>query len=183
MEQTLIRMMDAKSDPVTSLKELIDALRPVKVSDTVSAVNNARALCYLLEQHADYRAALRKQLFTLLGSTRQVQLYTDTGILSNESFFTAIQRRIGSKLLPPPIKPEYLKDLFGVLFPNNDDYIWLNAIPKEVWFEVGVAAHTEELSQLEIPVHIRLQQLEAIQVLSCRLSAIGLEPEIVLHHP
>ena len=101
MEQTLIRMMDAKSDPVTSLKELIDALRPAKASDTVTAVNNARALCYLLEQHADYRAALRKQLFALLGTTRQVQLYTDTGILSNESFFTAIQRRVGSKLLPP----------------------------------------------------------------------------------
>ncbi len=183
MEQTLIRMMDAKSDSVTSLKELIDALRPAKASDTVTAVNNARALCYLLEQHADYRAALRKQLFTLLGTTRQVQLYTDTGILSNESFFTAIQRRVGSKLLPPPIKPEYLKDLFGVLFPNRNDYIWLNAIPKEVWFEVGDAAHTEELSMFEIPTHIRLQQLEAIQVLSCRLSAIGLEPEIVLHHP
>ncbi|WP_297577174.1 site-specific recombinase [uncultured Deefgea sp.] len=183
MEQTLIRMMDAKSDPLTSLKELIDALRPGKVIDGVTAINNARALCYLLEQHPEYRAALRKQLFTLLGSTRQVQLYTDTGILSNESVFTAIVRRVGSKLLPPPVKPEYLKDLFGVLFPNTNDYVWLNEIPTEVWFEVGAAAHLEELSLAEIPTHIRLQQLEAIQVLSCRLSAIGLEPEIVLHHP
>lgn len=183
MEVILQSMMSAKSDPLPALKALIDALRPARADDGVTVINNAHALCYLLEHHAEYRTALSQQLLQLLGNTRQVQLYTDTGILSNESFFTTIKRRIGYKVLPPPLRSDHLKDLLGQLFPKPDDYVWLNLIPTEVWLDLSTATHLNEMPNTAFPAHIRVQQLEAIQVLACRLSAIGLEPEIVLNHP
>ncbi|MBY0346380.1 MAG: site-specific recombinase [Neisseriaceae bacterium] len=183
MEAILQSMLNAKNDPLPSLKALIDALRPARANDSVTTINNAHALCYLLEHHAEYRAALGQQLLELLGNTRQVQLYTDTGILSNESFFTTIKRRIGYKILPPPVRNDHLKDLLGQLFPKSDDYVWLNIIPVEIWLNLSAATHLNEIPNTAFPTHIRVQQLEAIQILACRLSAIGLEPEIVLNHP
>lgn len=183
MEIILQSMMSAKKDPLPALKALIDALRPARADDSMTAINNAHALCYLLEHHAEYRKALSQQLLQLLSNTRQVPLYTDTGILSNESFFTTLNRRISYKVLPPPLRRDHLKDLLGQLFPRSDDYVWLNAIPNEIWLDLSAATHLAEMPNTAIPAHIRIQQLEAIQVLACRLSAIGLEPEIVLNHP
>jgi site-specific recombinase len=185
MEHLLRDMQSSKTDQdsLNKLTALVNALRPSKADDHVTAVNNARALCYLLEQHSEYRAALRSEFFSLLDNTRQVNLYTETGILLNESFVTAVKRRIGAKLLPPTVNQEHFSDLLGVIFYKRSDYLWLEAIPHEVWYEIGQALHMEEVPQNEIPPHIRLQQLEAIQVLSCRISAIGLEPEIIRNHP
>ncbi|WP_273429891.1 site-specific recombinase [Chitinibacter tainanensis] len=185
MEVLLRQMQHSQNDQdsLSVLAQLVAALRPAKSHDHVAAINNIRALCYLLEQHPDYRAWLRKALFALLDNTRQVDLYTETGILLNESMVTAVKRRIGAKLLPPISNPEHFSDLLGQIFHRRDDYQWLDAIPDEVWHELGRAAHMEELGPGELPPHIRLQQLEAIQVLSCRISAIGLEPEIIRNHP
>jgi site-specific recombinase len=185
MEHLLRQMQESKTDQdsLKMIKQIVEALRPGKPDDHITAINNTRALCYLLEQHAEYRSALRREFFSLLDNTRQVNLYTETGILLNESFFTAVKRRIGAKLLPPTVNIEYFSDLLGVIFYKPTDYLWLEAIPQEVWFELGTALHMEELEPNEWPTHIRMQQLEAIQVLSCRISAIGLEPEIIRNHP
>ncbi|WP_157669433.1 site-specific recombinase [Chitinibacter sp. GC72] len=185
MEQLLREMQNSKTDQdsLGKLTALVNALRPTRADDQVTAVNNIRALCYLLEQNPEYRASLRREFFSLLDNTRQVNLYTETGILLNESMMTAVKRRIGAKLLPPTINEEHFSDLLGVIFHKPSDYLWLDALPQEVWYEVGQALHMHELQENEIPPHIRLQQLEAIQVLSCRISAIGLEPEIIRNHP
>ncbi|WP_373974396.1 site-specific recombinase [Chitinibacter sp. SCUT-21] len=185
MEQLLREMQNSKTDQdsLTKLTALVNALRPMKADDHIAAINNARALCYLLEQHPEYRAALRNEFYSLLDNTRQVNLYTETGILLNESMMTAVKRRIGAKLLPPTVNEEHFSDLLGVIFHKPDDYLWLEAIPRDVWHEIGNALHMEEVPPDESPAHIRLQQLEAIQVLSCRISAIGLEPEIIRSYP
>ncbi|WP_410499286.1 site-specific recombinase [Chitinibacter sp. S2-10] len=185
MEQLLRDMQHSKTDAdsVRMLAKLVAALRPAKPADQVTAVNNIRALCYLLEQHPDYRSTLRREFFSLLDNTRQVNLYTETGILLNESMMTAVKRRIGAKLLPPTVNEEHFRDLLGVIFCKPHDYLWLDALPPEVWHEFGAALHMDEVPLTELPPHIRLQQLEAIQVLSCRISAIGLEPEVVRNHP
>ncbi|QLG89687.1 site-specific recombinase [Chitinibacter bivalviorum] len=185
MEQLLREMQNSKTDQdsLTMLTQLVAALRPAKPEDHVTAVNNARALCYLLEQHSEYRDSLRNAFFSLLDNTRQVNLYTETGILLNESFMTAVKRRIGAKILPPTVNAEHFSDLLGVIFHKRSDYLWLEAIPHEVWYEIGQALHMDEVPSDKVPPHIRLQQLEAIQVLSCRISAIGLEPEVIRNHP
>ena len=63
-------------------------------------------LAWLLNQHADYRRALRHYLMKLVGTRRQLHLYTDAGILSNEGLSTAFSRRLGEKLLPDIRKVE-----------------------------------------------------------------------------
>ncbi|NHQ87993.1 site-specific recombinase [Iodobacter sp. HSC-16F04] len=184
MEKILKSMQAATVDHAFGLLcQLIAALRPAKAENTTQAVNNIQALCYLLEQHIELRTALRRHLLHLLSTTKQVHLYTDTGILSNESLYDALVRRIGHSLLPPTVNLSSLKDLFGAAFNHHDDYVWFGNVPHEVWQDLGNALHFHDETDRDSINLTLVQMLEAIQVLSCRVSAIGLEPEIVKNHP
>jgi site-specific recombinase len=184
MEKILKSMQVAGVDRAFELLcQLIAALRPDKAENTTQVVNNIQALCYLLEQHIELRVGLRRHLLHLLSTTKQVHLYTDTGILSNESLYDALVRRIGHSLLPPTVNLSSLKDLFGAAFNRHDDYVWFGNVPHEVWQDLGLALHFHDETDRESINRTLVQMLEAIQVLSCRVSAIGLEPEIVKNHP
>ncbi|MBI3145445.1 MAG: site-specific recombinase [Pseudogulbenkiania sp.] len=182
---TLLRTLadGQQHSPTLLLAGLIDLVRPANPADSAQAIKNVRALSYLLEQHPDYRANLRRGLLQQLGSTRQIQLYTDVGILSNEGFFSSMKTRIGERLLPPPRNLDYLKDVFSQLFRDKRDYQWVQALPQAVCGDFWCALHWEEESDSEALSHTRWQLLEAVQVLSSRIVAIGLEPELVRVHP
>ncbi|UXY15905.1 site-specific recombinase [Chitiniphilus purpureus] len=183
--QAILHEMTTAADAelIGLLAALIRQLRPARARDGRAAINGVQALCYLLELHPEYRQALRRALLHLISSCRQVPLYTETGILSNETFFATLRRRIGERLLPPVPDPQSLKDRFGEIFSAPDDHEWLAAVPREHWYELGRALHFDEERDRDSIARTRLQMLEAIQILSCRLAAIGLEPEIVRNCP
>lgn len=184
MEHILQKMAQHPDDDARNgLIALIDAIRPVKVSDHRSAIDNLQHLCHLLEENPGYRTALRAQINALLENCTQVRLYSDTGILANEGFFPTLKQRIGYRFLPPEHNPQSLKDLFGALFHRKTDYLWLEAIPREIWQELGQAMHMEEASGQRTRTASLLQLLEAIQILTCRIAAIGLEPEMAQNYP
>ncbi|WP_269531382.1 site-specific recombinase [Chitinimonas sp. BJYL2] len=166
-----------------SFAQLIAALRPRRADDTNNAINALRSLAFLLTRHEGYRHTLRQALLTLVGTRRQVHLYTDTGILSNEGLWSAFSRRLGAKLLPPAYEDSYLRDAFGRIFHRHDDFIWVQAVPDSVWLEVWQAMAWQETGSDGDARSIRLELVEAAQVLSYRISAIGLEPELVRNHP
>jgi site-specific recombinase len=181
--ENLLRRMAASSDAAAldNLLALIDSVRPPRATDHTTAVNNLRALSFLLAQHADLRHGLRRQLAALMRHTRQVELYTDTGILSNEPLPTALWRRVGERLLPLTPQLDRLKDVLGLLFHRHDDHLWLAAVPFEVWHDLTRSLRLTFRNGLE--PYSRLQILESIQVLSCRIATIGLEPELVQNAP
>ena len=179
--QTLAQRQSPDS-PVAPLASLLAALRPDDAGDFVQATSNLRALTYLLSRHPDYRDGLRRAMLDLLGNTRQVQLYTDTGLLSNEPFSTAIKRRIGERLLPPARSAHHLADQFGLIFNHPEDYRWVGSVAQEVWLELWQALAWAELPPAAANP-ARLQLLEAVQVLTARITAIGLEPELVRVYP
>lgn len=184
MDQLLIMMSRRQSgqSPVPMLADLIARIRPDSVDEINQAVSNVRALTYLLGRHEEFRQGLRRALLDLLKSTRQVQLYTDSGTLSNETLPQALRRRIGERLLPPARSESHLIDQFGLIFSDRKDYQWVGRMPVEVCQELWQSlAWQEEPHSVINP--IRLQMLEAVQVLAARIAAIGLEPELVQTYP
>ncbi|GGP23588.1 site-specific recombinase [Silvimonas iriomotensis] len=184
MQATLQAMISAPPEraPVL-LRELVATMRPRRVDDTQAAINGVRSLAYLLEQSPEIRAGVRRCLLAVLSRSEQVQFFADTGILSNESFFSALSRRIGDRLLPPAPNAGSLRDLFGSVFYHHNDYLWLESVPQDIWFSLGRALHIEEETNVEQIMLIRGQLLDAIEVLSTRIAAIGLEPEITRSQP
>ncbi len=184
MQVTLQAMIGATPERAPALlRELVETMRPRRVDDAQAAINGVRSLAFLLEQSPEARAALRRCLLVVLSRSEQVQFFADTGILSNESFFSAVSRRIGDRLLPPAPNPGSLRDLFGSVFYHHNDYIWLESVPQDIWFSLGKALHIEEETDVEQIGRVRGQLLDAIEVLSTRIAAIGLEPEITRNQP
>ncbi len=140
-----------------------------------------RALCRVLEARPDLRQVLRDALGQLLGVRKPVSLYVDSGIQPATGFFSEMWRRFSRKLLPDAVDPGYLKDVFGSIFPEPGDEAWVGALADSVWLELLAALRCEDADADLAGV---LQGVvDAVQVLSYRISAAGLEPELMRSHP
>lgn len=99
----------------------------------------------------------------MFSALHQTNLYTDTGILSSTGFFSELFQRLTYRILPPAVDENSLRDclaLFNVLDSAGEG-------------DEDAACKQKTLLQL----------LEAIQTLSYRISAMGLEPELIRNQP
>ena len=164
------------------LRELIAEIRPKQADDILLATERLHVLCYLLTSQPRYAAALRHYLFAIISTRKIVHLFTDTGITLSESFWDATWQRLMYKILPPLTNDEYLRDVFGTIFNHDDDHIWINGVDEKVWFNLINAINFKVRPSLNLDTILN-ELLSAVQVLSYRISAIGLEPELVRNCP
>jgi site-specific recombinase len=186
----ILDRLDPNSDRIDLLVDLVDKLRPRRVSDEAYARAQVRTLIQLLKGNADQAWALRRYITTLLETRRHTSLYSDVGILSNDGFFTELKRRIAYRILPPALDETYLSDTLDRLLCREDDYQWLRAVPNADWLElfdtVSNAPPPPGWETNATPDRARhvtlLGLLDAIRTLSCRVCALGLEPRLIHAH-
>lgn len=165
------------------LRELVATLRPQRCDSAMKATDNLRALCYVLQQQSVWRSAFRLYLIQVMTSRKTVHLLTDIGITHNTGFWSSASRILVDKILPSLVNDDYVKDIFGQIFDRPDDHIWVNSVSDNIWqslvrtigFRSPNASATYALLVNEI--------LSAVQVLSYRITHIGLEAELVRNHP
>lgn len=180
---SLATEQDPQYREIALLRELVASLRPKKIDDVAQASDNIRALCYLLEQQPAYQAALRVYLLQVCVSRKLLHLLTDTGITQNKGFWGAAWQTMMDKFLPPLINDDYLKDVFGQLFEHKQDHLWVRGVADKIWLDlIDLLAFIPQRSG---PIYASLtgETLSAVQVLSYRISAIGLESELVRNYP
>ena len=175
------REASGQIDDIQFLRALLEDIRPHNSSDTDSASKSIQALCFLLQQRPQFALSLRNSILRLLDEKSVISLYSEHGIQSDLGFFTEIYRRISHKLLPDVPDPKYLKDVFGQIFYQNSDANWVTSVPNTVWRDF---MHTLAMDQGNISQQDSCTQelKDALQVLSYRLSASGLDPELILQH-
>lgn len=176
-----------QSDSIDPLVDLVQALRPAKSDPAGQAASNVRTLVQLLNGNPRHTQALRCYLRQLLATRNHASLYTDTGILSNDGFFTELFQRLSYRVLPPAIDEHYLRDCLDRILPDTNDYLWIGQVPAEDWlalYEVVTAPDADldcnDPTEGNQPL---AEVLEAIQTLSYRISAMGLEPMLIRNHP
>ncbi|TDK61354.1 recombinase [Sapientia aquatica] len=171
------------SSDTTLLRELIAAIRPNKASNIALASDRLRALCFLLSTKPEYAAALRQYLIAVVSERKLVHLCTDTGITLSEGFWAAAWQRALYKILPPLTNDSYLRDVFGTLFNQVDDHRWIHGVDEKIWMDL-IQLLDFQVSRARVrPDGIVNELLSAMQVLSYRISAIGLESELVRNYP
>jgi len=176
----ILERLDGDSHDLGLMVELVAALRPRRASDATSATAQVRTLCQLLKGNPAHAAALRQYVRTLLLSRRHASLYTETGVLSNDGFFSELKRRVAYRILPPALGDDYLSDALDRILLRRSDQRWIRAVPADDWlalFDVVCAEPEEHAPPLMLP-----GLLEAIRTLSYRISAIGLEPRLTNFH-
>src|SRR5450830_1595663 len=171
------------TDDLRFLIDLVDQIRPPHRAAPEQAQQQLRLLVQLLQSHPQHAGALRQYLLHQLSLRRQTSMYTDVGILSNDGFFTELHRRVAYRLLPPALDERFLSDCLAQVFPHDSDYLWLQSIPLEDWEALLDAIGSSPLEADPTLQPDRQKTLTeillAIQVLSYRISAIGIEPELI----
>ncbi len=163
------------------LAALVAEIRPTKLANTDEAVNAIQALCFTLNNHPEYAYLLRDIVLNLIGQHRSVSIFVDSGIQPSSGFFTEFSRRISHKILPDAADYRYLKDIFSQIFTDSTDDEWVQAVPNEIWLQLADALRFNEAED-HIKTATYQQLLESAQILSYRLSAAGLEPELLKNH-
>lgn len=171
------------TDPLQLLTILVAALRPRKCADIEDAIQRWQHMNQLLAATPDYRYSLRRMIVRLLASRHQVRFYTESGLLPNSGFFSELNRKLVHKLLPEPIDNSDLRSCIGLVFSRSDDDVWITAIPAEdrrnFWGLLEIHA-TDDVESLQIIIE---QMIESLLVLSHRICAMGLEPELLRAYP
>jgi site-specific recombinase len=172
---------DEEPARLAALAALVSWLRPRRVSDADAVQLRLELLTQRVREDASARAALRNALRWLVLEKQPLRLLSDSGVLAAESFFSGMWRRAFHGLLPDELDPAQLKDAVNLLFTRNDDHLWIEAVADARWVELldaldfGAAAGAVRKSPFQI--------LEAMLVVSYRIAALGLEPDLVRNHP
>lgn len=164
------------------LAKLVSSIRPRDPADARSAISALQNLSLHLRHYPQDAHRLRMYLLDLTAKRRHVRLYTDTGILNHHGFFSTLWERFTHRLLPDVRRDDYLRDLLGVIFYRNTDHMWISAIPDAIWGELIEAIDFKAEPHPARP-HFDAELLSAAQVLSTRIAAVGLDPELVRVHP
>jgi site-specific recombinase len=193
----ILQRIDADSTDIGLMVELFNTLRPHKAGDTLRATANVRTLTQLLKGNPAHAIALRGYAYSLLSSRRHASLYTEIGVLSNDGFFTELKRRIAYRVLPPALGNDYLSEALDQVIYKRTDRIWISAVPAVDWLalvdvvctpperrEAGleIGREADRLAGTEDANLMLPGLLEAIQTLSYRICAIGLEPKLTNFH-
>lgn len=184
LESLVVRLSDAPPEgDAAALAALVDFLRPERPERSAQAVARIQELVLLLEERPELRATLRSRLLRLVAARRQVHLYADSGIFANESFGAGLRRRLGNAILPRAVNDKYLRDLIGAAFWKRGDHIWVRRVPEDTWLALHRAITGEGEYDAAALHTIQGELLEALQILSYRIAATGLEPELVRLDP
>ncbi|MET3131585.1 site-specific recombinase [Oxalobacteraceae bacterium GrIS 1.11] len=175
----ILERITADKQGIDLLVELIDTIRPKRWQDGAGASANVRTLCQLLKGNPRQAAALREYGLRILSKRRHTSLYTDIGVLSRGGFFTELRRRIAYRVLPPALGDEYLHDALDQVLYLKTDCLWIAAVPASDWLELFEALGRPDADQGNLMLPGLLQ---AIRILSYRVCAMGLEPELTNFH-
>ncbi len=133
---------------------------------------------FLLSNNPEMAASFRSYLIRLFSKYNALTLYTDAGILPGHGFFAETFKRLKYKILPPLRNITHTQYLISQVFYKKKDYRCINMVDETVWLELLDAIHLDA-DVLKWGEGNLNSILNAMMVLSQRITAIGLEPELL----
>lgn len=180
LEDAARRPDDSTGDRLTSLVALI---RPHGREGLAAAESRFHGLLRLLASRPDLAAALSHYLKTVLVSRMHRTLYSESGVLANQGFFSGLISRLLGRMLPPAINDDFLRDLFSEVFDGPDDGEWMTAIPREDWETLFERLELDGEAFAAARRQCRHELFEAMRMASHRLAALGMEPALLRYMP
>jgi site-specific recombinase len=176
-----------ENTPVDLAVACADRIRE-KLGDTPEKARRALAeITRALDNDAKLRATCRAALLGILDERRQVSFYSDTGVLPNTGFFTECFRRVTESVLPGTNDRVTLRDVVGEIFDRPSDANRILDAGPEAWTALLAALRFDEVADdpaaRRVIAHSLAQMMEALRVISYRISALGLEDEVLRLDP
>ena len=165
----------------TTLKKRNSALTGIfdwmrKSANSVADLSGLPGLVEYLESNAELRTRFQIAFADQLSQMNCIPLFAEAGIPSDHSFVSEIGQRISSRLLPSAREQADAAKLLVLLYPSERNVRRFLASPPEL-FQQLIAVLTPT-SDAQFASHEYHDLQEALRLLSSRVSALGLEPEV-----
>ncbi|MCS6988345.1 MAG: site-specific recombinase [Chloroherpetonaceae bacterium] len=182
LEEFVKSVPDAQAqDDGKWLVELVAQIRPKKTETPEDAANRLSRLVQMLRASPETLAAFRAYLSHHIEKRNHVRLLTEKGASVSPSFFSEALLRVGEKILPPLRDPTDLADFLEECFSEPTDHLWVKAIPNATWLDLWQLLNRD--GELPACVVFEISLMQSILVLSHRVSAMGLEPDLMKRVP
>jgi len=180
----IVRKTEALNDQSSplGLVWLVDRIRPPK--NNLLVVNQKlQELIDEIYENPKERQSFIAYMHDFVCSKHSIQLFTDSGIQSGKGFFTEAFDRLYAWFLPPIYgETDHTKN-FGEIFRKNWDHKWINVVPLDYWVKLFNALEIREMENLAMDSRMINQLLNSVLVVSQRVAAMGLDPEILRKLP
>jgi site-specific recombinase len=179
LDQIKIQHQDKSSD---LLLAVVDRIRPPK-GNLDLAKDNLNIFKDGLKKNPELILMFRSYLKALFHHKQYIQILSESGILTGKGFFPEAFERINTYFLPKVYDEMDVMAIFVTIFHQKWDYLWVKDIPNEDFAEFFQLLGWTEIENLSEEDRLISQSLNSILVLSQRISALGLEPEILSKLP
>ena len=160
------------------LVELVKQIRPKNPRKIADAELRFKSLLYQLQQEKSSLFTLRKALLSQFSRSDLLPAITESGIIGSRGFVQELVAKLKHKILPALQLPNDFLYVINHIFYKRTDHIWVEQIDPTLWrnfFELlGIQINVTDpsiLAQLNI----------SLQVLSFRVTTLGMEREIMQH--
>lgn len=165
------------------LLDLCAKLRPDHFANVEMANKNMETLIYILEQNPESAKCVGEEVLRIFKNYSFVSFITESGFTKNESFMIQLRNILFEKILPESYDRDDILYIFEKLFYQHNDYEWMTLVSEDNWSKLFTVLGYEEFNTLDRQNHFLRQILNCIQVISIRINAIGISPEIIEKFP
>ena len=173
--QAIVLPLHSANRSLDFLVELIATIRPDNAKDITQSTLRFKALLYQMSQDRSSLFSLRKALLSQFLKTNIINALTESGIVSSRGFVQELRGKVLHKILPELQTPDNFLYVINRIFYKKTDHTWVEGIDNELWiqfFEVlGIQINMTEPALIT-------QLKSALQILSYRITTLGLEKEI-----
>ena len=178
-KQAVVLPIHLQNRSLEFLVKFVDEIRPSHHKKLEQAELNFKAVLYHLHQDRSALFSLRKALLTQFLKTNIVIALTESGLLSGRSFILELAGKIKHKFIPELQAEDDFLFVIRKVFYKKTDYWWVSRIDKQLWMDffelLGIQINLTEKKLIA-------QMNRALQLLSYRVTTLGLEKEITNHH-
>jgi site-specific recombinase len=178
-QQAVVLPLHTANRSLDFLVELIKKIRPDNARNIQEAETKFKAVLYQVGQERTSLFSLRKALLSQFLKTNIVPALTESGVLSSRGFVQELLGKLKHKILPALQSPDNFLFVINKIFYKKSDHIWVEGIDPALWnqfFEIlGIQINLTEPALIK-----QLQQ--SLQLLSYRITTLGLEKEMTHHY-
>lgn len=160
-------------------RPLIDLVAWLRAGGESGAAERLRLLTLELQKRNWHSHALADLLGRVVSKHSFLRLFAESGLMNEDSFFTQVKNRIFNRILPVVYDDNDAVNLVDLLFSRRDDWKWVHSIPDEDWQAFFAQIEIREIYQLPRNHPLVVQLLNSIQIMSLRITALGIKREIL----
>jgi site-specific recombinase len=173
-EKAIVLQLNSSYKGLEYLVDIVKKIRPENANNTNEAELKFQALLFQLQDKSNL-FSLRRALLSQFTKSNIIPALTESGIISSRGFVQELISKVKHKFLPAYQRPNNFLYVISHVFYKRSDHIWVKKINNNLWKQFFLLLGIE--INITQPAIIR-QLKEALQILSYRITTLGLEKEV-----